>query len=79
MRDSACVEKSHSSVLGMMGTRGAGEEKTPAAVETSVLAGANKGGAGVKLSCPVPDSGPWLVALDSSLGLEVSKRMVRNQ
>jgi len=28
----------------MMGTRGAGEEKTPAAVETSVLAGAIKEG-----------------------------------
>ena len=44
MRVSACVEKSHSSVLGMMGTRGAAEEKTPAAVETSVLDGAIKEG-----------------------------------
>jgi hypothetical protein len=58
MRDSARVEKSHSSVSGMMATRGGGEEKTPAAVGTSVLAGAIKVGAGEGLlrreGSPVP-------------------------
>jgi hypothetical protein len=45
MRDSARVEKSHSSVLAMPATRGGGgEEETPAAVETSGLAGAMKEG-----------------------------------
>jgi len=44
VRVSAHAEKSHGSVLGIMSTTGAGEEKTPAAVETSVLAGAIKEG-----------------------------------
>ena len=44
MRDSAHAEKSHSSVLGMMGTTGAGEEKTPGRGRQSVLAGAIKEG-----------------------------------
>jgi hypothetical protein len=36
MRDSAHMEKSHSSVLGMMAIRGAGEEKSPATVVREV-------------------------------------------
>jgi hypothetical protein len=39
MRDSAHAEKSHSSVLGMMATRGAGEEETPATVVREVWPG----------------------------------------
>ena len=45
MRDSAHAEKSHSSVLGMTVTRGAGEEKSPAVCVQRSGRG-YKGGAG---------------------------------
>jgi hypothetical protein len=71
MRDSTRVEKSHNSVLGMTGTTGAGEEKTPAAVETSVLAGAIKGGAGevlIDVKDPQPSvCGPRIASVDQSV------------
>ena len=46
MRDSAHAEKSHSSVLGMMATRGAGEEETPATVVRERFGRGYIGGAG---------------------------------
>ena len=62
MRDSAHAEKSHSSVLGMMATRGAGEEETRA--QSSERFGRGYiGGAGEVLLDAIRVSSPAYVPL----------------